>query len=57
MWYDQIKKQFDENPAQTVMVAALATTALAKLIDAVSVSKGRRAYARQIDYKIRQRRR
>lgn len=53
MWQDRLKKQFDENPVQVIGVFALAVTAISKLIDARSAARGRRAYARQIDYKIR----
>lgn len=55
MWTDKIKKEFENDPLKVIMITALATTALAKLIDATSAAKGRRAYARQIDYKIRNR--
>ncbi|MET0785850.1 MAG: hypothetical protein ABWY25_04030 [Paenisporosarcina sp.] len=51
MW-DKVKKAWDENPIAVVAVGALAATAAAKLIDAMSAAQGRRAYARQIDYKI-----
>lgn len=54
-WQEKLKEQWDENPITVIGVGALAITAVAKLIDAVSASKGRRAYARQIDYKIRNR--
>jgi hypothetical protein len=55
MWKDKLKKYWDENPLQVIMVGSLAATAAAKLLDSMSAAKGRRAYARQIDYKIRNR--
>ncbi len=51
-WKDKLKKQWDENPVAVIGVAAFAATAAAKLIDAVSAAQGRRAYAKQINYKI-----
>lgn len=54
-WKEKLERQWNENPLQVVAIAALATTAAAKLVDALSAARGRRAYARQIDYKIRNR--
>lgn len=51
-WKDKLKKQWDENPLAVIAVTGLAITAIAKLVDATSAAQGRRAYARQIDYKI-----
>ena len=52
MWKEKLKKAWDENPLACIAVGGLAITAIAKLIDATSAAQGRRAYARQIDYKI-----
>lgn len=52
MWKDKLKKAFDENPVAVIGVGAFAVASLAKLIDAMSAAQGRRAYARQIDFKI-----
>jgi hypothetical protein len=52
MWKDKLKKQWDENPLAVIAVGALAATAAAKLIDALGAAQGRRAYARQVDYRI-----
>jgi len=49
---EKIKQKFEEEPFTVIMVAAFAATAAAKLIDSVSAAQGRRAYARQINYKI-----
>ncbi len=51
-WKVKLKKHFDENPLMVIGIGVLAVTATAKLIDAMSVAQGRRAYARQINYKI-----
>lgn len=48
--FDKLKKKFDENPLETVAVCALAVTAAAKLIDALSAAQGRRAYSQQVRY-------
>lgn len=57
MW-KKIKQQWDENPLACVIVGSLAAGALlggvAKVISASSEAKGRNAYARQIDYRIKQ---
>jgi len=52
MWKDKLKKYWNENPVGCIVVASLAATAAAKLVDSLSAAQGRRAYARQIDYKI-----
>lgn len=52
MWKERLKKAWDENPLAVIAVAGLAITAAAKLIDSLSAAQGRRAYAKQIDYKI-----
>ena len=52
---DKIKQKFNDDPLQVILIGALAATAAAKLLDAMSTAQGRRAYARQVDYKIRNR--
>lgn len=52
MWTDRLKKAWDENPVAVIAVGAFAVTAAAKFIDAVSAAQGRRAYAKQIEYKV-----
>jgi hypothetical protein len=52
MWKDKLKKAWDENPLAVVAIGALAITATAKLIDSMSAAQGRRAYARQVEYRI-----
>lgn len=56
MWKDKLKKQWNENPLAVIGIGAMAATAAAKLIDALSAAQGRRAYARQINYKVSNRR-
>jgi hypothetical protein len=51
-WKDKLKQQWDENPVAVIAVGALALTAAAKVIDSLSAAQGRRAYARQVDYRV-----
>lgn len=51
----KLKEEFEQNPLAVLGVGALVTTAAAKLIDAVSAAKGRRAYAKQVDYRVKTR--
>jgi hypothetical protein len=51
MWKDKLKKEWDENPLQVIAVTALAATAAAKLIEAVSSARSKSAYAKQINRK------
>lgn len=52
MWKRKLQRQFEENPVAVIMVAAMALTATAKIIDAVSAAQGRRAYAKQVNYRV-----
>jgi len=52
MWKDKLKRNWDENPLAVIAIGALAVTAIAKLIDASSAAQGRRAYSKQVDYRI-----
>jgi hypothetical protein len=54
MWKDKLKKAWDENPLACIGIGVLAITATAKLIDSMSAAQGRRAYARQVDYRVNQ---
>lgn len=49
----RIKREFEENPVQTIVVFTMAVTATAKVIDAMSAAQGRRAYAKQVNNSIR----
>ncbi len=53
MWKDRLKKEWDANPLQVIGIGALAVTAAAKLLDSMSAAQGRRAYAKQVNYKVR----
>jgi hypothetical protein len=47
-----LKRKFEEDPITTIIVGAMAVTATAKLLDALSAAQGRRAYAKQVAYRV-----
>lgn len=49
MKFDRLKKEWEENPMLVITIGAIAATAAAKLLDSVSATLGRRAYAKQVD--------
>lgn len=53
MWKEQLKKEWNKNPLMVVTVAAFAANASARLINAWSAAKGRRAYAKQVNFRVR----
>lgn len=52
---EKLKQKFNEDPITFIVVASLAVASTAKLIDALSAAQGRRAYAKQINYKVNRR--
>lgn len=52
MWRTKLKEQFNENPVLVITVGAFAAQAAAKLLDSMSAVQGRRAYAKQVDYRV-----
>lgn len=46
-------RAWDENPLAVIAVGAAVLTATAKLIDATSAAQGRRAYAKQVEYRTK----
>lgn len=51
--WTKIKQKFEENPLQVILIASLAATAAAKLIESVSAAQGRRAYAENVKLRAR----
>lgn len=51
-YWNKLKAEFEANPLQTIAVCALAVTAASKLLDSMSAAQGRRAYAKQVDYRV-----
>lgn len=50
---NKLLRKWEEEPIQMIIVAGFAATATAKLIDAISAAQGRRAYAKQVNHKIK----
>lgn len=50
---DKIKQAWNDNPIQVAMAGAVVLTALGKFIDALAAVQGRRAYAKQINHKVK----
>lgn len=50
-----LKQTAEENPVVVLMAVAAVITATAKLVDAVGHNAGSRAYARQVDYRLKNR--
>jgi hypothetical protein len=48
-----LKTQAEENPYAALFVAAIVITSISRLIDASGHAAGSRAYARQVDNRIR----
>lgn len=48
-----LRRAIEENPLGALAVAGVAIGSVAKLIDALSAARGRRAYARQVDERVR----
>lgn len=53
---DRLNDAFNENPLGFIVVASVAVTAASKLINTMSSVLSRRAYKRQVDYRIKHRR-
>ena len=49
----KLKEQATDNPALTIGAGAAAVTAVAKLVDSASAVQGRRAYAKQVKYRVK----
>lgn len=54
MDWKKLKQKFEENPLPYILAAGLLLSATAKFIDAAGAAQGRRAYAKQVDYRVRQ---
>lgn len=52
---DKLKETWAENPLGVLTVGALAATAAAKVIDALSAAQGRRAYSKAVNYRVKRR--
>lgn len=52
---DKLKEAWEEHPVELIGAAALSLASVAALIDAVSAARGRRAYSKQVNYRIKHR--
>ena len=50
---DNLKREAEANPLMALGVTAALITAIAKLMDASSAAKGRRAYAKSVDLRAK----
>lgn len=50
---EKIKQKFNEDPLLVIFIGTLAVGATAKLIDAASAAHSRNAYAKQINYRVK----
>lgn len=51
----KLKQQVEENPMLALAVGAAVITAAAKFLDAASAAQGRRAYAKQVNHRVKTR--
>lgn len=51
--FENLKRRFEEDPVMVIVVGGFVLGAAARFIDALSGVKGRRAYARQVEHRIR----
>jgi len=49
----RLKEQWEENPMAVMAITVAALTAASKFIDSISAVQGRRAYAKQINHRVR----
>lgn len=47
--FDKLKRAWDENPMQVLVVGALVATAAAKLIEASNSSRNSRSWQKEVD--------
>ena len=48
----KIEQKFNEDPLTVIVIGTAVLGVAAKVIDATSAAQGRRAYAKQIEYRI-----
>lgn len=54
---NRLVDQFNENPIAVMAVAAAFLTGLGKFVDSVSAAQGRKAYAKQVNHRVKKGRR
>jgi hypothetical protein len=53
---ENLKRQAEENPIGALVVSSIVMTAASKLIKSYGETSGSRAYAKQVNYRIKNRR-
>jgi hypothetical protein len=51
--FETIKQQWHENPLYVVTAVGVAAASVATLLNAVSAAQGRHAYAKQVNYRVK----
>ena len=52
-WKTQLKEYWEKEPLTVVAVASGAVMAATGVLNALSAAKGRRAYAKQVNYRVK----
>jgi hypothetical protein len=52
-WKEKLKQEWNDNPLQVIAVGAATATAATMVLNALSAAQSRRAYSRQVNYKLR----
>lgn len=53
--FDRIKREWNDDPLKVVIIGTVVVGTATKLIDVMSAAQGRRAYAKQVDYRVNRR--
>jgi len=51
--FEKIKQQWNENPVNLVATVSVVAASAAAVLNAVSAAQGRRAYAKQVNYRVK----
>jgi len=54
-WKTKLKEYWDEDPMRVIAVGSGAVIAAVAVVNAVSQAQSRHAYAKQVDYRVRNR--
>jgi len=54
-WKDKLKKAWNDNPLLCIAIVGMTLGGAAKFIDAVSSAQSKRAYSKQVDYRVKNR--
>ena len=52
-WKDKLAEAWNDNPLAFIGTGAVVASAAAAVINAMSAAKGRRAYAKQVNYRVK----